>query len=80
MRRKTAGSCGVRGHKYREGRRAAWSFGRKNIGFRYGAKGREIWRTYSISIKSGERLGLYGPQRLWKDDAFKAAGGVREAG
>ena len=47
----------------------------ENIGFRYGAKGREIWRNYNISIKSGERLGLMAPSGYGKTTLLKLLAG-----
>ena len=47
----------------------------ENIGFRYSAKGREIWKNYNIFIKSGERLGLMAPSGYGKTTLLKLLAG-----
>lgn len=45
------------------------------ITFHYGAGGREIWKNFSMSLKSGERLGFMAPSGFGKTTLLKLLSG-----
>lgn len=48
----------------------------ENLSFSYENGGRHVLTRISLKIEPGERVGLGGAERIWKNDAVPPAGGI----